>query len=583
MLIRFCKHFIAMWGPSAPDALPSAAALETLEARVFMSASSEDGGNIRHPSIPPGHDVFYVNAHQGRGASSLDGNLAAPPATGQLPSTRSVEPAGGATAAPTIRDADGVFGHNRDVTLTGNGFPFNTQARIIWDDVETGTFNPQWRTTSSLSPNRTDARTPFSQVNAKVNVTGSGTDGFFGAPDDMTSRQLYLDYWVKPANNWDWGTTQFDGANRHLANIKIARFWSASNINENVYVGYAGWANDFISYVENTPGASLSTGGARERLSRGSWHHVQVELTENSAQRVADGALRFWVDGNLLHNRSGLVTREDYPDLKRVSVAGWENAWGPGSGESSDSPNDLFLDDVFVSTTKARVELGDAPTYAASRHRELQPSVAFTSASSLRFKLNQGSFAPGSVVYVYVTNTSGEVNAAGFPIRLVPQTATALFGDANLDGRVNGTDFSILAANFGRSGRTWAQADFTGDAEVTGADFALLAGNFGRRAAAAMAVAPAVTSFHPSATGALAPMPTFGLEPNPEPQTRTRRVAVAAAATPLASETPTPRRISAKARKITPAALRSVDSPRRPALQLVSLATATAEPGGASR
>jgi autotransporter-associated beta strand protein len=63
-----------------------------------------------------------------------------------------------------------------------------------------------------------------------------------------------------------------------------------------------------------------------------------------------------------------------------------------------------------------------------------------------------------------------------------------LLGDANLDGKVNGADFAILATNFnkavtGSSG--WDQGDFNYDGKINGADFASLAGNFNKGASGA--------------------------------------------------------------------------------------------------
>jgi hypothetical protein len=49
-----------------------------------------------------------------------------------------------------------------------------------------------------------------------------------------------------------------------------------------------------------------------------------------------------------------------------------------------------------------------------------------------------------------------------------------LYGDANLDGIVNGTDFAIMTAHFGQSNKYWDQGDFSGDTIVNGTDFALL-------------------------------------------------------------------------------------------------------------
>jgi hypothetical protein len=55
-----------------------------------------------------------------------------------------------------------------------------------------------------------------------------------------------------------------------------------------------------------------------------------------------------------------------------------------------------------------------------------------------------------------------------------------LLGDANLDGTVNGSDFSILAANFGKGVTNWDQGNFLFSSSVNGSDFSALAANFGQ-------------------------------------------------------------------------------------------------------
>jgi hypothetical protein len=55
-----------------------------------------------------------------------------------------------------------------------------------------------------------------------------------------------------------------------------------------------------------------------------------------------------------------------------------------------------------------------------------------------------------------------------------------LLGDANLDGIVNGTDFALLASNFGLGVTRWDQANFLFTQSVNGSDFAALAANFGQ-------------------------------------------------------------------------------------------------------
>jgi hypothetical protein len=55
-------------------------------------------------------------------------------------------------------------------------------------------------------------------------------------------------------------------------------------------------------------------------------------------------------------------------------------------------------------------------------------------------------------------------------------------GDANQSGKVDITDFNILASNFGKSGMTFTKGDFDGDGTVTIRDFNLLASNYGKSA-----------------------------------------------------------------------------------------------------
>ena len=71
------------------------------------------------------------------------------------------------------------------------------------------------------------------------------------------------------------------------------------------------------------------------------------------------------------------------------------------------------------------------------------------------------------------------------------EIAYTLYGDANLDDVVNGTDFGILAANFGKQVSGWDKGDFNYDGVVNGSDFGLLAANFGQQASGASVSLPA--------------------------------------------------------------------------------------------
>lgn len=62
---------------------------------------------------------------------------------------------------------------------------------------------------------------------------------------------------------------------------------------------------------------------------------------------------------------------------------------------------------------------------------------------------------------------------------LVENTLQTRFGDANLDGLVDFSDFLQLSSNYGLENSSWSQGDFDGNGTVNFEDFLLLSNNFG--------------------------------------------------------------------------------------------------------
>jgi hypothetical protein len=85
--------------------------------------------------------------------------------------------------------------------------------------------------------------------------------------------------------------------------------------------------------------------------------------------------------------------------------------------------------------------------------------------------------------------TSGTVSYTVAPADIVvlkwSNAVTTIPGDANLDGSVDVGDLGILAANYGGTGKTWAQGDFNGDGAVDVGDLGILAANYGTNASSA--------------------------------------------------------------------------------------------------
>ncbi|MBX7072872.1 MAG: hypothetical protein K1X71_06955 [Pirellulales bacterium] len=77
-----------------------------------------------------------------------------------------------------------------------------------------------------------------------------------------------------------------------------------------------------------------------------------------------------------------------------------------------------------------------------------------------------------------------------FLVNVGSADVTKLAGDASLDGRVSGADYTIWADHFKATGATWGQGDFTGDGIVSGADYTVWADHFTPAAASAAIPVP---------------------------------------------------------------------------------------------
>jgi hypothetical protein len=121
-----------------------------------------------------------------------------------------------------------------------------------------------------------------------------------------------------------------------------------------------------------------------------------------------------------------------------------------------------------------------------------------------------GGYANGAWTGTGITSTTAQANSGGYglgyadsadpgnPAGLASGTIEVMYtllGDANLDGKVNGSDFAILATNFNEAVNSWDQGDFNYDNKVNGTDFTELAENFNKGTPIATADLAALDSF----------------------------------------------------------------------------------------
>ena len=102
------------------------------------------------------------------------------------------------------------------------------------------------------------------------------------------------------------------------------------------------------------------------------------------------------------------------------------------------------------------------------------PAAVTTGSSTLEWKYVAGGL-PGTSGY------AGQLSPGAYYVQLDATgggVETVVPGDANLDGRVDINDLTVVLANYNKAGMTWAQGEFTGDGTVDINDLTIVLANY---------------------------------------------------------------------------------------------------------
>lgn len=316
--------------------------------------------------------------------------------------------------AQTITQIEGVFENQAQMVIRGTGFNNKSEPRaVVWDDVESGQFSADWSSSGNLRVTD-NSRHPNSDYCGTINFQGSGGDGdlgYFTAPGSSLGARWFVQYWFMLDENFDWGSDTYGGTNTNLANVKFFRMWNPGNIDENFFINIHGWGSSAVYYAEyvSAPQGGSAFSGFRQNWTKDVWHCIQIEYAESSVGGN-DGQFRVWFNGQLEVEDLDLMTREDYPDLKRPFIVGFYDAWN----DSGTDRDDFYIDDVYVDRTWARIEIGNNVHYGDCTSREIQPVVSWSS-NEITVDVNVGSLWANAETYLFVVTDDGSVSS-GFPL-----------------------------------------------------------------------------------------------------------------------------------------------------------------------
>jgi len=205
--------------------------------------------------------------------------------------------------------------------------------------------------------------------------------------------------------------------------------------NTAVFTGYWYYNNDHWSntgsgvyYYDSTACKTMhggSTGGLpADTLLWNQWQRLEFYAQRSSAPGAADGIWRgrrigrasdtfVYTDAmtHLADNRSWRYVVlshalesviQDYVELK------------------------IYVDDIYVDTTRARVELCDTTAWSERGHCEIQIPTAWDgNNNTISATVNTGSFASGDPVYLFVVNETGEASDGYGPLAVSTDTPAA--------------------------------------------------------------------------------------------------------------------------------------------------------------
>ncbi|RPI62696.1 MAG: hypothetical protein EHM48_03680, partial [Planctomycetaceae bacterium] len=329
-----------------------------------------------------------------------------------------------------ISSVSGTLGIGQSLTISGSNFGTKTTAAPYkYDNFESGTVGQGvtgWYIGGEVVYSDAQVRTAgnadqsvYLNFNTGYNSTIGLTNLDLGHGD-----QVYLSGWfyhtVGGAESRNYKLLAYRGGDPGALDNPQMRV----DMYPNTDTGHA--------YIAASDGSSIanaddwSVGGD---LHVGAWHRLEVYVDLGQAGQN-NGVYNGWLDGEEWWSITGVNFD--------VSLGTFNNIYFShffAKDVGTPTPTmDHYWDELYVDTTRSRVEIGNASTWAACTHREVQTPTAWSS-TSITVDTNMGSFTDGTA-YLYVVDANGNVNSNGYAMSVSGKPAAY---DDSYSMAVNGT------------------------------------------------------------------------------------------------------------------------------------------------
>jgi hypothetical protein len=312
---------------------------------------------------------------------------------------------------PVIESIEGKVSVGNSIYIYGSNFSNNgNEIPHKFDDFESGTLgtslsNGGWKTWASLSPNPTNSPPVYTQVRShsgnQCGYADISDDGdCLAYIDNFDSNIIYMSHWLYFVIHGDPRTVKAyrpnSGDGKDLLHaypqIKDQEIHKSSHR---------------LTIEKNSGDSNSSTSlESPTKLDAGRWYRVEYYY-EHSEPGFANGLVQYWKDLNQEVDYIGITRNAGVTAKFETILLPFFSGNGGGI--------EFWYDDVYISKTQARVEIGDSESWYTNTHREIQNPIAWSN-SAIEVKFNRGTFNIGTKVYLFVVDNDGNVNINGFPI-----------------------------------------------------------------------------------------------------------------------------------------------------------------------
>lgn len=313
-------------------------------------------------------------------------------------------------ATPSVQSIAGTVAHGGVVTVVGSAFGVKSPvAPLLWDPVDgkyanitnggtvpTGGSNV-WKESSMNIPVHFKTNNARGKFTAKYTNTGS-TDyakkAGLGGNNFPGSKVLYASWWM-----WlDKSACTASSSNKYTR-----------------FTDDGGW-NSTVQTVEWTPNSVTIFGvGGPNYVTWpntcgkvGVWQ--RMEQTVDNTTTPTHPHVYLARDNSPIGNQPITPPSSLLKNITGIGCIGFDGSNTPASQQPT-----IDWGEVYVDNTRARVEICNASTKAASTHCEIQIPQTTWVDNQLQIKVNQGNFPNNSSAYLYVVNASGTASS-GKPI-----------------------------------------------------------------------------------------------------------------------------------------------------------------------